>query len=185
MGAVTYQRSIQLEELEQILDLQSRNLKKNLDSEEINSQGFVTVVHDLDLLSKLNSDYPHFIAKCEGKIIGYALVMLRKFEATIPVLKPMFKQINFTAYDEGTLGDLNYFIMGQVCVDKAHRGKGVFAGLYSKMAKTMQTHFNYIITEVAFENKRSLRAHQKIGFSLVTQYADKAGTEWCIIILKI
>lgn len=185
MAKVTYQRSIQLAELEQILDLQARNLKKNLDLKEISSQGFVTVVHDIDLLSKLNEDYPHVIAKSEGKVIAYALIMLRKFEATIPVLKPMFEQINLTPYHDATLGDLNYFIMGQVCIDKAYRGQGIFANLYLKLAAAMQEHYDYIITEVAFENKRSLNAHRNIGFKIVLQYEDEQGTEWCIVLLSI
>jgi len=182
---ISYTQVCKPSELREILNLQSRNLKKNLTEHEIVQQGFVTVVHDLGLLSQLNEDYPHVIAKFDNQVIGYALIMLRKFEHTIPVLKPMFEQINLTPYKNGNLGQLSYFIMGQVCIDKAHRGKGVFAAIYKKLAATMQQHFDFIITEIAFENKRSLKAHSNVGFSIVHQYVDHDGIEWCIVIWDI
>ena len=44
-----------MRELEQILDLQQRNLPKNISQEEREKEGFVTVEHDLDLLRAMNA----------------------------------------------------------------------------------------------------------------------------------
>ena len=180
---ITYNTSNTDSDLQQILNLQFKNLPKNISSQEAISQGFVTVHHDFDLLKKMNRPYPHIVARDEEKTIGYTLVMLRSFEKETPVLIPMFEQINSTLYKGKKLGEAKYFIMGQVCIDKAYRGQGIFKGLYGELKKRMSPHFDYIITEVATRNSRSMRAHEKIGFENIHQY--KAGEEWVILLWSL
>ena len=170
-------------ELQQILDLQFLNLPQNISPEESSSQGFVTVHHDFALLKQMNSPYPHIVARDGEQIAGYALVMLRAFQKEIPVLFEMFHQIDTTVYSGQKLGEAKYFIMGQVCVDKPYRGQGVFAGLYEEMARRMSPHFDYIITEVARSNPRSMRAHEKVGFERIHNYVD--GRHWEVLLLDI
>lgn len=55
-------------ELQQIIELQAINLPSNISDEELKQQGFVTVKHDLDLLTRMNSPYGHIIAKDGDKI---------------------------------------------------------------------------------------------------------------------
>jgi len=171
-------------DLQQILLLQKANQPKNLTEEEIKTQGFVTVEHNFDLLQKMNSPYPHIIAKLDNKVVGYALVMLPELKKEIPILWSLFKKIDELKVEEGDLKNLRYFVMGQICVDKNHRGQGVFGGLYQKMAETMRPHFDYIITEIAVRNTRSMRAHSREGFE--TLAIDKnAKEEWVVVGLKL
>lgn len=58
-------------DFQQILNLQQKNLPKHLSQEELITQGFVTVEHDLKLLKLMSTTYPHVIAKHEDKIVGY------------------------------------------------------------------------------------------------------------------
>lgn len=171
------------QDLHQILDLQSRNLPTNISETEAQSEGFVTVHHDFELLKRMNEPYPHIIARDEGQIIGYALVMLRSFQQDIPVLVPMFQEIDETFYKGEKLGEANYFVMGQVCIGRSYRGQGVFAGLYREMQMQMRPHFDYIITEVDKCNARSLRAHEKVGFEKVQEY--RSGVDWVILLLPL
>jgi hypothetical protein len=68
------------DDLQQILNLQSQNLPKNISAEESKSEGFVTIQHILPLLKRMNEPYPHVVARNdEGSIIGYALTMLPSF----------------------------------------------------------------------------------------------------------
>jgi len=60
---VSYTRSHTITDLQEILILQAKNLKTSLAEEEINTQGFVTVVHDLSLLQEMNEAEKHVIAK--------------------------------------------------------------------------------------------------------------------------
>ena len=120
-------------QLQEILQLQKENLPANISQTEADAEGFVTVHHDFQLLKKMNHPHQHVIAKDGKKVVGYALVMLREWENEIPVLVPMFSQINSTAYNNRLLEKASYFIMGQICIAKGYRGKGIFQGLYQEM----------------------------------------------------
>lgn len=167
-------------EVQQILDLQSINLPKNISTTEAKEQGFVTVHHDLEILSAMNAKFPHVIAKDGDQVIGYTLVMLPEFGNKIPVLVPLFDKINQLSYNGDALQEAPYFVMGQVCVDKQYRGQGVFAGLYQQMKTEMSPHFKYIITEIATRNTRSMRAHEKVGFKTIHIFSTPE-EEWAIV----
>lgn len=182
---VTYGISSTEEELKGILELQQINLQKSITADELKSQGFVTVEHDLDLLTRMNSPYGHIIAKEDDKVVGYTLVELPEWKYEIPVLIEMFDQIDSITYEGESLGESKYFTMGQVCVAKSHRGQGVFAGLYAEMKRRMSPDFDYIITEIASRNYRSLRAHEKIGFEVIKIYKIGDGEEWVLVLWKL
>lgn len=169
------------EELRQIIALQQRNLSERLSEEEISKEGFVTVRHDLDILKKMHVTYPHAIAKDGDKVIGYALVMTKDFREHIPILVPMFAQIDQIIYQGKPLKETPYFVMGQVCVDKDYRGKGIFPGMYDTLKAQMSADFELVVTEVAQRNTRSLRAHKKVGFEVLKEYTAEDGEAWVII----
>ena len=50
-------------ELQQILDLQQKNHLQNVDADEKEKEGFVTVSHTLELLTEMNAACPHIIWK--------------------------------------------------------------------------------------------------------------------------
>lgn len=182
---VTYGISTNEKELKGILKLQQENLPKSITSDELKSQGFVTVEHDLDLLTRMNSPYAHIIAKEDDQVIGYTLVELPKWKYEIPVLIDMFDQIDLIEYEGKNLGKSKFFTMGQVCVAKSHRGQGVFAGLYDEMKRRMSPDFEYIITEIASRNHRSLRAHEKVGFEVIKTYQIGEEEEWVLVLMKL
>ncbi len=179
---INYDTATTDQDLRYILDLQDSNLPANLSAQEARSEGFLTVRHSFDLLKRMNTPYPHIVARDGVKVIGYALVMLRSFATEIPVLAPMFDRINGIKYNGSELGGTRYFIMGQVCIGKPYRGQGVFTGLYAEMKKRMAKDFDFIITEVATRNTRSMRAHQKLGFETILEYRD--GEEWAVVLLR-
>ena len=168
-----------------VLQLQKKNLPAFISTEEARQEGFVTVQHDLDLLTRMNTPYPHIIARDDGRIIAYALVMERKWKKEIPMLVPMFQQIDSTVYEGQSLVDASYFIMGQICIEKTYRGRGVFTGLYAEMQKRMAPYFDYIITEVSVQNPRSIRAHEKTGFKEIKRYIAPDKHEWIILLKQI
>ena len=77
----------------------------------------------------------------------------------------------------------DFIAMGQICIDKQFRRKGVFRQLYQTMKTIVFPEFSSIVTEVDAENKRSLAAHQAIGFTDLTGYWS-GSTFWKIIQLK-
>ncbi|WP_281541526.1 GNAT family N-acetyltransferase [Maribacter aestuarii] len=163
------------EELKEILALQNRNMVTTISGEEREKEGFVTVMHSFDILKQMNSICPHIIAKANGKVVGYALSMHPNFGDDIPVLKPMFKELENLKIE-------NYLVMGQVCLDKNYRKKGVFRELYATMKREYKNNYATIITEVDATNTRSFNAHLAVGFELLRSYKS-IGRKWNIITL--
>ncbi|CAM1371339.1 Acetyltransferase (GNAT) family protein [Tenacibaculum sediminilitoris] len=168
-----------LTELLQILELQQQNLPEKLSEADKKEQGFVTVRHNFELLKKMNDVHPHIIAKSNGNVVGYALSMSIFFRNDIPILIPMFDEIDTTLQ-----GTKPYILMGQICIDKHYRGKGVFRGLYTKMKEEFSGIYDSIITEVDEENTRSMNAHKAIGFKTLKTYRSN-NHNWEIIYLDI
>lgn len=165
-----------------ILRLQQLNLPKNISRDEALEQGFVTVEHDFDILKAMNDAEPHVIALDEtGEVVGYALVMLADFGAKIPVLVPMFELLNGLEIDEKRLGETRFFAMGQVCVDKNRRGQGIFGGLYAEMGRRFHGKYDWVVTEIAVRNTRSMRAHEKVGFKTIHFYEDQTD-HWAVVV---
>ncbi len=168
-------------ELQSILALQQANLPHNISKTEAMEQGFVTVVHDLHLLERMNNAAAHTIAKEGDEVVGYCLSMLPSFRNEIPVLIPMFAMIDQLLWQGKLLSETPYFVMGQTCVDKSHRGVGVFDALYLGLKKFFKDRFEVVVTEVAKRNQRSWRAHQRVGFELIHEYQDPDGEIWLVI----
>ncbi|MGB5821818.1 MAG: GNAT family N-acetyltransferase [Saonia sp.] len=166
------------EELEGILQLQKRNFPHGLSLEEKQKEGFVTVSHTLELLQRMNSSCPHIIAKDGDQVVGYVLCMHPKFANEIPILRPMFQEIDTIRPKKE-----RYIIMGQVCIDKDYRKRGIFRKLYETMMHAIEPEFHSIITEVDVANTRSLQAHYAVGFKNLKKYLSE-GQEWCLLILN-
>ena len=179
---ISFHKANNTSDLLQILKLQAANHPANISPRELEEQGFVTVQHDLPLLQSMNRKFPHIVAKDGESLIAYALVMLEEFKDKIPVLVPMFDQINRLEYKGRSLSSIDYFVMGQICIAKAYRGQGVFQGLYRKMKTEMQDLFPIVVTEVASRNPRSLKAHFKVGFETIWRYVAGDGEEWQIML---
>ncbi len=166
-------------ELEQILALQKRNLPDKLTEEEKKTQGFVTVHHELSLLKEMHDIHPHIIATHNNEVVGYALSMSKNFRENIPILIPMFTEI-----DNSFKSKENYLIMGQICIEKNHRGKGIFRGLYQKMSTAFSHQYKSIITEIDAANIRSINAHSAVGFQELTRYTLNQQV-WVIVYLDL
>jgi ribosomal protein S18 acetylase RimI-like enzyme len=161
-------------ELEQILALQRANHLHAVSADELASQGFLTVEHDLPLLARMHAIAPSVVAFDGSEIAGYALVMPVECRSLIPMLVPMFDRLD-------ALGVTSYYIMGQICVAKPYRGRGVFDALYAAHREHYRTRYERCVTEVATRNTRSMRAHERVGFTVLERYRD-ATDEWALLV---
>ncbi len=178
---ITYGPSTTDFHLQQIMKLQKANLPKHISKAEALEQGFVTVDHDIGTLRDMNTPYQHSLAWAGEELAGYALVMETRFRDRIPILFPMFELLDGIPCQGKPLKQWAYFVMGQVCVDKPYRGKGVFAGLYQDMKERLSLHFDFVVTEISTRNPRSIRAHEKVGFKNIHEYTDPWGEHWVIV----
>lgn len=157
-------------DLERILALQRRNREPTAD-------GFVTVQHTLEILKEMHALMPSVIVRdgADG-LAGYALAMGRPARALLPILDPMFARLEGL----GALRRARWYVMGQVCVDEAWRGRGVFDALYAGHRAWYGDAYDVLVTEIATRNGRSIRAHARVGFEEIDRYRD-ATDEWSVV----
>jgi ribosomal protein S18 acetylase RimI-like enzyme len=178
---IKYQLTSTNKELTGIIALQHKNLPLHISANQKDEQGFVTIQHKLELLTKMHDAHPHIIAKHNDNVVGYALCMLPEFRNEIPVLTPMFDLTDIAIKKQNK--GLNYMVMGQVCVDKEYRKQGVFRALYTFMKENIYKEYNAIITEVDVKNVRSSNAHKAVGFEILKEYQSN-NQNWELIMLR-
>ena len=183
---MTFTTATHDDHLRQILELQARNVPERLSAEELRQQGFVTVRHDLELLRRMNDREPHAIALAGDELAGYALVMTPHFRQEIEVLRSMFDRIDRQNWLGESLREVPYCIMGQICVAKKYRGRGVVDGLYAHLNDRLAARgYRYLITLIAERNPRSLRVHERVGFQLLQRYVGETGEDWHLVIKNV
>jgi hypothetical protein len=169
------------DDLRQILDLQTHNHKSTVSEEVKREQGFLTVRHSWEQIALLHHTTPQIIAKDGDKIAAYALAMLPALGDSIPDLQPMFTLFTQIPWQGGTLSDSTYYVMGQICVGEAYRGRGTFDGLYQKHRELYSPDFDLLITEVSTNNTRSMRAHERVGFRTIHTHQDHVDN-WNVLV---
>lgn len=135
----------------------------------------MTIKHELDLLKAMHDEESHIVAKHEGRVVGYALVMSMKFRNEIDVIKSLFVKLQSLLDDSTT-----YVVMGQICIDKVYRRQGIFKGLYREMQQQLSHKYDVVITGISAKNSRSLSAHKAVGFTDLLMYEDN-GKTWHIV----
>ena len=168
------------EDLQQILRLQKENLKQSIDEAEMRSQGFVTIHHDPDTISQMHKLAPSVVIKDNNEVVAYALTMLRECRQLIPDLETMFALFDKLNWRGKPLNDYSFYVMGQVCIHKDYRGKGLFEQLYFHHKKIYSSKFELFLTEIATRNHRSLKAHKKVGFKTIHIHQDNLD-EWAVV----
>ncbi|MEM6379009.1 MAG: GNAT family N-acetyltransferase [Bacteroidota bacterium] len=168
-------------ELQGILDLQVINLKQSLSAKKRQAEGFLTVKYDFEFLDLMHQQQGHIVTIDQGKVVAYALSMPKLLGVAISILDPMFERLDKLHYRGQALNQSTYYIMGQVCIAENYRGQGIFQQLYQGHKDCFQNDFDYCITMVSIKNRRSIRAHQKVGFKTIHAFSDKTD-DWEIIL---
>ncbi len=171
----------QLGELTGIRDLQALNLRKNIDAETALSQGFLTAAYTLQYLQEMHDASPSIIAKDGDTVVGYALVATKEIRNGHDLIADLFNVIDTKYYKGKCLKEVNYVVVGQLCVAKDYRGQGLVKRMYDYYRDCYAGEYEYLITDVAQANPRSLNAHKKSGF-IVIDTLVYAGIGWDIVI---
>ncbi len=167
-------------EFEQILELQRQYHVRTLDPEVQRVEGFVFAEHSLPLLRRMAAELPQAIALSDGKVVGYCLAMARALREDIPSLTPLFAHLEHCTFDGAPVTARGFWVGGQVCVDRAFRGQRLLARLYEAIARAVPPDHTLCVTEIAFRNEVSRRAHAHLGFVPISAYSD-GQEEWEVV----
>ena len=179
-NTINLELSDKYSDLEGIVELQRLNHSNAVASELWETEGFVTMEYTVEELQQMCRGYRHVIAKSDGVVVGYALVMLKESRTAFPFLDDMFQQAEAGALDGNSIREKRYFVMGQMCVGQAFRGQGVFRKLYQTLREQMLADFDLVVTEVSIKNTRSMRAHRQVGFRDIKEEHEQS-SEWRVI----
>lgn len=169
-------------ELIGIQALQRSNLRNFIGEEEALKEGFVTAEYSIDLLKSMHAISPSIIAKDGDRVVGYALVSTKAIMGQHALLDDLFNVLDRLNYNNNSLSEKNaYVLVGQLCVGKGYRGLGLVQKMYNHFRENFQHEFKYLITDVATENERSLKAHIKTGFQVI-HTIDYGGVKWDIVL---
>ncbi|HJW16602.1 MAG TPA: GNAT family N-acetyltransferase [Flavisolibacter sp.] len=170
-----------IQQLEQIQELNRLNLKRCLTEQEQKEQGFVSWAYSLELLAQMNALAKSIIVTDDDLLAGYALTTLPEASRFHKDLNNMFKGFEGLLYKGRSLLSYRFYCMGQICIAKDYRGKGLVSMLYNKHKEIYSSQYDFILTEIAIRNTRSLKAHEKIGFKTIHVHRDHLD-EWAVVV---
>jgi GNAT superfamily N-acetyltransferase len=171
------------EQIDNLLALQQLNLKNNMDVVTQQSQGYLSFPYTNAILRRMMHDEPQPTAFADGQVIGYALTTTLNVCQTIDLMLPLLDMFNQLTYNGKPLSDYRYYVMGQVCVRAGYRGIGVFDALYAKHRDWFADRYDFVVTEIAADNLRSIAAHRRVGFQTLHRYFDAVSQKtWEVVI---
>ncbi len=169
------------DELIQINSLNVQNLRTALSKQEKEQQGFVTWLYPISLLEDMHKIAPSIIVKDDDAVVGYALVTPKEASNFHHDLRTMINNLELISYESKPLSSYKYYIMGQVCIKKDYRGKGIFEMLFKKHKELYSSEYELLVTEISTANYRSKKAHEKVGFKTIHTYSDNLD-DWNVVI---
>lgn len=169
------------DEILQIKELQTKNLRQYISDEEAASQGFLTASYTIEYLKAMNASFPSVIAKDGDQVIGYAMITTPEMREGHDLISDLFNNIDRCSYKEILLKDAKYVVVGQLCVGKDYRGQDLVSRMYDYFANAVKDQYDYMVTDVDCDNHRSLKAHAKAGFEVIDSLVY-GGKRWDIVI---
>jgi hypothetical protein len=157
-------------DIDDILELQARNLYVNL-SEAERVEGFVTTPFTIEQIKTLLHQTGAFVVEKEGKVVGYAFAGNWDFFSQWSIFPYMISRFPQLDFHSTQLTARNTFQYGPVCIDQAFRGSGVFPQLFEMMRSSFSTRFPIGVTFINKANPRSFAAHtQKLGLEVIDEF---------------
>ena len=167
-------------EIDLIAALSNANLSTNISAETKAKEGFVSWVYTPPILSTLNAIAPSVIVMDGDALAGYALTLTHECLEAYPAAAPTFDHASKLVYNGRPLAGQRFYLMGQICIAESWRGKGLVDILYQGHRKFYSPRYDLLVTEISTSNIRSLKAHQKIGFTVIDTHRDSADN-WDIV----
>lgn len=170
------------EELKGIHSLLESNLAINVPDEVEDKEGFLTVAYSFEDLKRMHEVEPAIIAKNKDQVIAYVLALNPVIKNDFPILVPLLELFDSINYEGRSVSTYHYLIIGQACIEKNYRGKGVFKKIYAAYHARFRDKYDFAISEIATRNERSMNAHRRIGFIPVHEYTGPDGVQWTVVI---
>lgn len=156
MAQVKFRRA-EPQDFPAILKIQSDNHIGNLSVEE-RKEGFLSAEFTPEQVAAMTGDIGIVVASEARAVRGFLCGFRRGFNHRSPVITKMLEAFDRVLFQGKPLASYKTFIYGPVCIDRAHRGRGLLRGLYEALKKEARE-FEVGVAFVSRSNPHSLRAH--------------------------
>jgi len=151
-------RRLSEEDYAGVLALQEANLYDSL-SAAARRDGFLSARFSREQFARMDRDVGVLVARDAERVVGYLCASGVELNRQFPLLVAMIERYGEVSFHGRALADQKTFVYGPVCVDRAHRGRGVLRGLFRTLQRELGGGFDAGVAFVAEDNQRSLAAH--------------------------
>jgi len=168
-----------------VFALQERNLGRNLSEVEQQQYGFVSLETPPELLKEVIQENGITVARSLGKIVGYVIPLTVEEAKQLPLLNPFLSRFKKITYGGKPLNEYTFCVIGQICVDRNFRRRGVSEKLYAAFGTRLSAKYELAVTELAERNVASSRTHEKSNLHVVDRYPSEDGEVWLVEVLDL
>src|SRR5258708_4553074 len=126
-----YRRALP-EDYAAIVELQNANLEWNLDAQ-ARSDGFLSTAFSIEQFKRMNEEVAVVVCYDAGRLCGYVCASSPAFNETMPFPAAMLRYARETVYLGKPLTAYDICVTTPICIDRAHRGSGLYLDLCHKM----------------------------------------------------
>ena len=119
-------------DLLQIRELNQNNLINNLSRKDELEYGFVTLNYNMELLKDVNKIQKSIVARDNDKIVGYAIVIDKTVYGLHKLFDDLIDRLSTISFNSKKLKNVNYALVGQLCIKKEYRGMGIVKKMISE-----------------------------------------------------
>ena len=160
----------QLIDIDGVLALQELYLVANLTEAE-KAAGFVTTPFTTWQLQEVIQKQELFLAKDNGKVVGYIFGGGWAFYKQWPIFDYMTTLFSTLEFLDFHFTETNSFQYGPICIHKEYRGKGTITPLFEFMRINMQQKYPLALTFINKSNIPSTKAHiEKLNWTIISEF---------------
>jgi predicted GNAT superfamily acetyltransferase len=141
-----------------IVRLNAANFIANLSADE-RTDGFLSALFTLEQTAAMAEDLGTTVAVVDGVLAGFLCAFRNDFDHGSPVVAKMIESYDRMRFESKLLSEYSTYAYGPVCIDRAHRRKGLLRGLYEEQKKELAGKFEVGVALIARNNPHSLQAH--------------------------
>ncbi len=155
-----------------IVKLQDLNLASNI-SDNQKKDGFLSAAFSAQQFQSMDND-GCVIAGLEGDLVkAFLCSSTPMFNLPFPLPAAMIERFSNIDLGGKCLSNQQILITGPVCIDQSLRGQGVLEKLYEALYKELFGQYDAAVVFVSKENPRSIKAHEKLGMSVLDEFDFK------------
>lgn len=159
-------------DFEGMVKLQDLNLVSKI-SDEQKKDGFLSAAFSAAQFESMDNDGCVIVGLDADEVKAFLCASTPMFNLPFPLPSAMIERFPVIDFKGKKLSQMQTIITGPVCIDESWRGKGVIERLYEALYQELHGEYNAAVVFVSVENPRSIKAHERLGMTVVDEFTFK------------